>query len=227
MKPKLLYIEDEVNLLNSVAFILEKEGFDVACAATGEEGLELAAANPPDLVLLDLNLPGIDGFEVCRRLKQDSRTSQAYVMMLTARGKEDDIVYGLDQYADDYIAKPFQPKVLVARIRALLRRSHRMPVGVEEVLQFSSLTIDLSAHEVFVGGKKVSLTKTEFGILSLLARHPNRVMTRTRILDDIRGYDFSITDRVVDFQISGLRKKLGAASAHVETVRGVGYKFVP
>ena len=227
MKPKLLYIEDEVNLLNSLSFILENEGFQVACATSGEEGLELARKDPPELVLVDLNLPGIDGFEVCRRLRDDAVTADCYIIMLTARAKVEDIVYGLEQYADDYIPKPFQPKVLLARVRALLRRRKRGPAGKDDILQYGDLRVDLSAHEVHILGQRISLTKTEFGILTLLARHPNRVMSRTRILDDIRGYDFSITERVVDYQISGLRKKMGDSARHLETVRGVGYKFVP
>jgi two-component system phosphate regulon response regulator PhoB len=223
----LLYIEDEKNLLNSLAFILDKEGFEVACAATGEEGLELAQASPPDVVLLDLNLPGIDGFEVCRRLKKDPATKEAYILMLTARGKEEDIVYGLDQAADDYIPKPFQPKLLIAHLRALLRRKNKLALGGEEQLRFGDLLIDPSAHVVVCGQEKLGLTKTEFAILALLSGNPNRVLSRTQILDEVRGYDFSITERVVDFQISGLRKKLGASARHIETVRGVGYKFIP
>ncbi len=225
MATTILFIEDELNLLQSLTYILEMEGFAVRSTPSGLRGCEWASEAPPDLVLLDLNLPDIDGFEVCRRLKASPATRGSLVLMLSARGGVDDIVAGLETYADDYLTKPFQPQVLLARIRALLRRKSASvlpPIPEERGM----LRIDAAAREVWVEGTKVLLTKTEFEILMLLVRKPGRVLTRDQILDEIRGTDYAITDRVVDYQVSGLRKKLGAASQYLETVRCVCYKFI-
>lgn len=224
---KLLLIEDEINLQNSLAYLLEREGFEVASSSTGEHGLELARAKPPDLVLLDVNLPGIDGFETARRLRADPLTRSCLILMLTARAHPDDIVQGLSSVADDYVTKPFLPRVLLARISAHLRRSGAddAPAADEQVLRFDTLRINQTAHEVCVDAVPVKLTRTEYEILLLLATHANRVFTRSQIIDHVRGNDFAITDRVVDYQISGLRKKLGGAGGRIETVHGVGYKF--
>jgi two-component system phosphate regulon response regulator PhoB len=225
MGPRILFIEDELNLLQSLSYILEKEGFQVRGTPSGVEGAALAAQDPPDLVLLDLNLPDIDGFEVCRRLKANPATRGAFIMMLSGRGDLEDVVAGLTAYADDYLTKPFQPKLLLARIHALLRRRSQGTPPAPPA-QHGLLRLDAAAREVWVEGQKVALTKTEFEILHLLASRPGRVLTRDQILDHIRGIDYAITDRVVDYQVSGLRKKLGAAAEYLETVRGVGYKFV-
>ena len=226
MKAKILFVEDEKNLLNSVSYILEREGFSVIGTATGEAAVALAKKELPDLILLDLNLPGIDGYEVCRLLKKDPATADIFIIMFTSRGTDEDIVAGLASFADDYIVKPYQPKVLIARIEALLRR-HRKPGDKKpEVITAGALSIDPAAHEVTLGNATLKLTKTEFDILLLLSRHPNQVFTRDRIIDEIRGNDYSITERVVDYQVAGLRKKLGAAAACIETIRGVGYKFI-
>lgn len=228
MANRLLFIEDEINLQSSLAYLLEREGFVVQTASRGEEGLELAAAAPPDLVLLDVNLPGIDGFETARRLRREARTQSVPIIMLTARAHPDDIVAGLSDFADDYVTKPFLPRVLIARIQALLRRSlsTEAPSTAPTTARcFATLAINHEAREVSVGGQPVKLTKSEYDILLLLAAHPNRVFTRAQIIDHLRGDDFAITERVVDFQVSGLRKKLGAAASRIETVRGVGYKF--
>ena len=224
---KLLLIEDELNLQNSLTYLLEQEGFCVAAASTGEQGLELARATPPDLVLLDVNLPGIDGFETARRLRADPLTRACLIIMLTARAHPDDIVQGLSSVADDYVTKPFLPRVLLARIAAHLRRGGAPAEGAGDggVLRFDCLAINSSAHEVCVDAAPVKLTPTEYDILVLLATRPNRVYTRSQIIDHVRGNDYAITERVVDYQISGLRKKLGRAGARIETVHGVGYKF--
>jgi len=224
---KLLLIEDEINLQNSLAYLLEREGFEVATSSTGEHGLELARATPPDLVLLDVNLPGIDGFETARRLRGDPLTRSCLIIMLTARAHPDDIVQGLSSVADDYVTKPFLPRVLLARIAAHLRRAGAEdgPAGDAQILRFEELTINQTAHEVCIEAVLVKLTRTEYDILLLLAAHPNRVFTRSQIIDHVRGNDFAITDRVVDYQISGLRKKLGRCGTRLETVHGVGYKF--
>ncbi|PKN26723.1 MAG: DNA-binding response regulator [Deltaproteobacteria bacterium HGW-Deltaproteobacteria-22] len=227
MKNRLLLIEDEINLQNSLAYLLEREGFTVDSASTGEQGLELARVKPPDLVLLDVNLPGIDGFETARRLRSDPLTRSCLIIMLTARAHPDDIVQGLSSVADDYVTKPFLPRVLLARIAAHLRRAGAGDVadGEDRLLRFDSLTINQAARDVRIDAVSVKLTPTEYDILVLLAAHPNRVFTRSQIIDQVRGNDFAITDRVVDYQISGLRKKLGGEGQRIETVHGVGYKF--
>jgi len=224
MGARILFIEDELNLLQSLTYILEKEGFEVRGTPLGVEGASMAAADPPDLVLLDLNLPDIDGFEVCRRLKADPSTRCTFILMLSARGGMEDIVAGLEAYADDYLTKPFQPRVLLARIHALLRRRTHA-VAPAPPLAHGLLQMDPAARDVWVNSQRVSLTKSEFEILLLLVSKAGCVFTRDQILDHIRGTDFAITDRVVDYQVSGLRKKLGVASDYIQTIRGVGYKF--
>lgn len=224
MSADILFIEDELNLQESLSYILRSEGFKVRATHSGAKGAEMAAQSPPDLVLLDLNLPDIDGFEVCRRLKANPATRGSLILMLSARGAMEEMVAGLETYADDYLAKPFQPRMLLARIHALLRRN-KPQVQTTPIQSAGPLTVDHDAREVRVQGQLLTLTKTEFDILHLLLQHAGRVLTRDRILDHIRGTDYAITDRVVDYQVSGLRKKLGAAADCVETVRGVGYKF--
>jgi two-component system, OmpR family, alkaline phosphatase synthesis response regulator PhoP len=223
----ILFVEDEENLLNSVTFILEREGFQVTGVSTGEEAMKRALATPPDLVLLDINLPGIDGFEVAQRLRRHPVTTHVLIMLLSARTGIEDVVEGLERYADDYVTKPFHPRVLLARIHALLRRRTTEPSEAPERLCFQNLEIDVAARETRVGEERLALTKTEFDILYLLATHPNHVLSRDQILDAVRGDGAVITERAVDFQVSGLRRKLGSAAALIETVRGVGYKLSP
>ena len=177
------------------------------------------------MVVLDLMLPGIDGLEVCRRLKADPRTQQIAVVMLTAKGEEVDIVTGLELGADDYVTKPFSGKVLVARVRRLLRKQ-RDEGDEQAVVRIHDLTIDPSRHEVLLGERAIVLTPTEFNILHTLARRPGRVFTRYQIVDSIHGSDYLVTDRAVDVQIVSLRKKMGSCAKYVETVRGVGYRFM-
>jgi len=224
-KEKILVVDDEEDILELVRYNLSREGYKILCAASGEEGLKTARSENPDLIVLDLMLPGVDGLDVTKRLKADDATRKIPIVMLTAKGEESDIVAGLELGAEDYITKPFSPKVLVARIRAVLRREIKDAPGVEEVLSIHEITIHPGRHEVLINDKTVQLTFTEFGILAFLVRRPGWVFTRNQIVDAVRGDDYYVTDRSVDVQIVGLRKKLGKAGKHIETVRGVGYRL--
>ncbi len=230
-KDCILVIEDDDDIREMVGYNILKAGYQVASAISAEEGLELIASRPPDLILLDLMLPGIDGIALCKQLKEDPPTEGIPIVMLTAKGEEPDIVQGLDAGADDYVTKPFSPRVLLARVRAVLRRAEteRAHADREEqegkVLQAHELTIDGTRHQVLVKGKPVDLTHTEFRLLQFLARRPGWVYTRNQILNGVHGENYTITDRAVDVQIVGLRRKLGAAGKNIETVRGVGYRF--
>ena len=224
-KARILCVEDDVNLQKSLSFILWREGYEVLCAQTGEEALELVRREKPDLILLDLMLPGIDGYKVCGILKKDPSTSEILVIMVTAKKRMEDIVAGLKDYADDYVTKPFEPQVLLARIQALLRRRAQSAGDQKTTLEIDGLVINRGAYEVLAGGRQIALTKTEFEILALLAGKPNQVFTRSRILDNVREDAYPITERVVDYHLTGLRKKLGKAKKYIQTVRGVGYKF--
>ncbi len=224
-KPTILVVDDEEDLRELVELNLKREGYTVLTCETGEQALHRASSKAPDVVVLDLMLPGIDGLEVCRRLKADPKTQQIAVVMLTAKGEEADIVTGLELGADDYVTKPFSGKVLVARVRRLLRKQR--DEGDElAVVKIHDLKIDPSRHEVLAGGRAASLTRTEFNILHTLARRPGRVFTRYQIVDSIHGSDYLVTDRAVDVQIVSLRRKLGSCAKYIETVRGVGYRFV-
>lgn len=226
-----LLVEDEANLRASLSFILEREGYRVRVAESGERALELARAEPPDLVVLDVNLPGIDGYETCERLRRDARTARALVVMVTARAAVDDIVHGFETRADDYVTKPFHPKVLLAHLQALLRRSAAGaaaapgPAAPTGRIAFGALDVDPDSREVRVAGEKVELTRTEFDLLHLLASRPRHVFTRAAILERLRDEAAETTERAVDFQVSSLRRKLGGAGRLVCTVRGVGYKL--
>ena len=190
-----------------------------------EEALKSARSKAPDLVVLDLMLPGVDGLEVCRRLKTDPKTQHIPIVMLTAKGEEADIVAGLELGADDYITKPFSPRVLVARVRAVLRRRAREPADGTSVVRIGELVIHPGRHEVLVGGEAVQLTLTEFRILHFLARRPGWVFTRYQIVEGVQGEDAVVTDRSVDVHIVSVRRKLGKYGTYIETVRGVGYRF--
>lgn len=225
-KEKILVVDDEEDILDLVRYNLEKEGYEVYCMETGEEAIEAARKMKPDLMLLDLMLPGVDGLEVCKNVKYDSETSRIPIVMLTAKGEESDIVTGLELGADDYISKPFSPKVLIARVRAVLRKNQpKKEKDVAELIKIHDLTIDPGKHQILYKEKLLDLTYTEFRLLQLLAERPGWVFTRYQIVDALRGEDYPVTDRSVDVQIVGLRKKLGGGGSYIQTVRGVGYRF--
>jgi len=224
-KESILVVEDEEDILELVKYNLAKEGYRVSGAASGEVGLKAARSSLPDLIVLDLMLPGIDGLEVCKLLKNDSKTQHIPVIMLTAKSEDSDIITGLEIGADDYLTKPFTPKVLIARVRSVLRRKAKADVKATATVRVHDIVIDPGRHEVTVAGEAVDLTLTEFLILHLLVRHPGWVFSRYQIVNEIRGEETIVTDRAVDVQIVGLRRKLGDAGKYVETVRGVGYKL--
>jgi len=223
-KNRILVVDDEEDILELVRYNLAKEGFEIETVTTGEAALAKAQSARPELVILDLMLPGIDGLEVCRTLKNKPDTADIPVLMLTAKGEDADIVAGLELGADDYVTKPFSPRVLLARVRAVLRRGKKAPAE-GEVIRIHDLVIDPSRFEVRVAKKAVALTATEFKFLQLLAARPGWVFTRNQIISQVKGEDYPVTDRAVDVQIVGLRKKLGAAGRYIETVHGVGYRF--
>jgi len=224
-KNKIFIVEDEEDILELLRHNLTRENFEVSAASDGEKALKAIAREMPSLILLDLMLPGIDGLEVCRILKKDTKTADIPIIMLTAKGEESDIITGLELGADDYIAKPFSMKVLIARIRAVSRRKHKPSTDKNTVIRIHDLMINPGRHEVLVKGKPVEMTFSELRILHLLAGRPGWVMTREQIVDAVRGEDYAVTDRAVDVQIVGIRKKLGSRADYIETVRGVGYRF--
>jgi two-component system phosphate regulon response regulator PhoB len=236
MKKFVLIVEDEEDIRELVSYHLLKEGYQVAGVASGEEALAVVEKQLPDLILLDVMLPGIDGFAVCQRLRAAPRTADVAVMMLTAKSEEADIVRGLNHGAADYVTKPFSPRVLMARVRAALRRQPALTPADEEdddgddgdhddVITIHELVIHPGRHEVRVSDEPVTLSSTEFRVLYFLASRPGWVFSRQQILDGVHGDNYAITDRAVDVQIVGLRKKLGDAGKYIETVRGVGYRF--
>jgi two-component system, OmpR family, alkaline phosphatase synthesis response regulator PhoP len=224
-KGTILIVEDEKDIRELLCHHLERERFRVLAADSGEEGLKLAKRDHPDLVLLDLMLPGVDGLEVCRALRSDAETRRIPIVMLTARSEDADVVAGLELGADDYITKPFQPRVLLARLRAVLRRLDEGQEPAGEMITQGELVIDMARHDVRLKGKSIPLTLTEFRILSHLARHPGRVFSRYQILDGIQGEDSFVLDRTIDVHIAALRRKLGVFGERIETVRGVGYRL--
>jgi two-component system phosphate regulon response regulator PhoB len=221
---RILVVDDEDDLLELLRYNLSREGYQVTCVATGEDALRSVRRQPPDLIVLDVMLPGIDGLEVCRRLKSESKTREIPIVMLTAKSEESDIVAGLEHGSDDYIAKPFSPRVLVARVKALLRRRE---TELDTTIRVHELSIHPGRHEVILAGTPLELTYTEFALLQFLAKRPGWAYTRTQIVDAVRGEDYPVTERSVDVQVAGLRKKLGAHGSYIETVRGVGYRFRP
>ncbi len=224
-KGHILVVDDEEDILDLIRFNLEKEGYTVSCAGSGEDALQKTGRSCfPDLILLDLMLPGIDGLEVFRRIKGNDNAKNIPVIMLTAKGEESDIIVGLEMGADDYVTKPFSMKVLLARVRAVLRRK-----GYErqntDIISVHNIVIHPGKREVLVDNKPLRLTYTEFEILLFMAKRPGWVFTRGQIVDAVRGKDYFVTDRSVDVQIVGLRKKLGATGKYIQTIRGVGYCF--
>jgi two-component system, OmpR family, alkaline phosphatase synthesis response regulator PhoP len=224
-KERILVVDDEEDILELVRFHLAREGYQLTLAATGENALKKTKHETFDLVVLDLMLPGLDGLEVAKALKADARTKSVPIVMLTAKGEDADVVSGLEIGADDYITKPFSPRVLTARVKAVLRRRSKAAPDDTKVITIYDLEIHPGHRTVLAGGKPVDLTYTEFQLLSLLARRPGWVFTRSQIVDAVRGSDYPVTDRSVDVQVVGLRKKLGAYGDYIETVRGVGYRF--
>jgi two-component system alkaline phosphatase synthesis response regulator PhoP len=223
---QILVVDDEDDLLELVRYNLTKEGYDVTCVGSGEEALKAVRRQIPDLIVLDLMLPSVNGLEVCRRLKADARTREVPVLMLTAKSEESDMIAGLDRGADDYIAKPFSPRVLNARIKALLRRQDtKKQAEAEHTIDVLELSIHPGRHEVTLAGEVLELTYTEFALLEFLAKRPGWAFTRTQIVDAVKGEDYPVTERSVDVQVAGLRKKLGTFGSYIETVRGVGYRF--
>ena len=221
-----LIVEDERDILNLVSYNLRKAGFFTRDAVTGEEAISAVKNEKPDIMVLDLMLPGIDGIEVCRRLKQEPYGEDIPVIMLTAKSEDSDIVQGLEAGADDYVVKPFSPGVLVARVRAVLRRSKKDKLKSENRrTRIHQIEIDEGRHEVFCEDKAVDLSATEFMILSFLASNPGWVFSRSQIITAVKGEDYPVTERSVDVQILGIRQKLGSQGRHIVTVRGIGYKM--
>ncbi len=220
----ILAVDDEAPILELLSYNLEASGYRVVTASTGEDALVVCAHERPSLVLLDVMLPGIDGMEVCRRLKSASTSADIPIIMLTAKGDEVDTVLGLELGADDYVTKPFSVRELIARVKALLRRAAPQ-TEEEDVLHVGSLTIDVGNYEAFRNGEKLYLTLKEFELLKLLVMSRGKVLTRDFLLDRIWGYEFYGETRTVDVHIRHIRQKLGDDARYIETIRGVGYKF--
>ena len=229
MGDRILVVDDEQDLVDLVAFNLQGAGFDVLTAHSGRDALEVARAHLPDLILLDLMLPDIQGTEVCRTLKADEATKGIPIIMVTARGEEIDRVVGFELGADDYVVKPFSPRELVLRVRARLKRSSDQPMPDEsdtQILHFGDLRVDEDRHRVWVADEEIQLTALEFRLLTTFLRRRGRVQRRERLLDDVWGIDVEVTTRTVDTHVKRLREKLLGAGRYIETVRGVGYRFV-
>lgn len=225
-KETIVVVEDEVDIREVLIYNLEREGYKVFGEPDGKRGLEIIREKAPDLVLLDLMLPGLDGLQICRSLKADSETSSIPIVMVTARGEESDIVLGLELGADDYIAKPFSPRELMARVRAVLRRRTSSPIDSAGMcIDREGVVIDPRRHEVVVDGVPVSFTATEFKLIHFLAHHPGWVFTRDHLLSKVVGQENFIVDRNIDVHIQAVRKKLGPHRDLIETIRGIGYRF--
>ncbi|WP_031388056.1 response regulator [Desulfonatronum thiodismutans] len=222
---KILIVEDEADILNLLEYHLRSAGYEVFSTTSGMEALQMVRHHQPDLVLLDLMLPGLDGFEVCRELKRDRTTSEVAVIMLTAKGEEVDKVVGLELGADDYVTKPFSPRELVLRVKAVLRRGRHDDAPNESFWEREGLRIEEDGHRVYVDGMDTDLTATEFKLLAELIHNEGKVLNRDQLLNNVWGYQFSGYSRTVDTHIRRLRQKLGPYAEWVETIRGVGYRF--
>jgi two-component system alkaline phosphatase synthesis response regulator PhoP len=223
-KGTVLVIDDEEDLIELVRYNLEKEGFHVIGAGDGESGLSRVAGEKPDVIVIDLMLPGMDGLEVCRSLRAENGTSGIPIIMLTAKASESDRIVGLELGADDYVTKPFSPRELIARIKALLRRSSGFSKQ-PSIIRRGDLSIDPASHEVCCGDRKIGLTATEYKLLQFVALHPGFVYSRNAIIDGALGRDVTVLERTVDVHIMSLRRKLGKCGKWIETIRGFGYKF--
>jgi two-component system phosphate regulon response regulator PhoB len=227
-KATILIIEDDPDIRELLTFSLAREGWTLVMAVDGESGLTALPTANPDCVVLDIMLPGMDGLEVLRTLKSDPARKRLPVIMTTAKGEESDIVAGLELGAEDYVVKPYSPKVLAARIRAALRRTVDLPsrpFRAETFLSRGDIKLDSARHEVRVKGRKVDLSATEFAFLEFFLHNPGWVFSRSQIIDAVKGRDYAVTDRAVDVQILSLRRKLGDSGDEIETVRGVGYRI--
>jgi two-component system alkaline phosphatase synthesis response regulator PhoP len=227
-KKKILVVEDDRDISELITYNLEREGYDIACLYDGRHVVDFVHKRKPELIILDLMLPEVDGIEICRTLKSDADTKQIPIVMLTAKSEEADVVVGLQMGADDYIPKPFSPKVLVARIKAITRRTTDLKVftnASDNIRSLGDFNIGLLKHKVSYKGHEVKLTSIEFDIVEFLSRSPGRVWSREQILDNVWKEGKFIIDRAVDVHVRGLRKKLGEAENYIETVRGVGYRF--
>jgi len=225
-RKRILVVDDEKDLVDLISYNLKRNGFDALIARDGNEALEIATREKPDLVLLDLMLPGIDGTEVARRLKNNADTSTIPIIMLTAKSEETDVVVGLTLGADDYVTKPFSMKILLARMTSVLRRGEAGAITPEgAILKAGPLTIDTAKHEVSVEGQQIKLTLTEFRLIVALVTARGRVMTRDTLMDKAMGEGVFVTDRAIDVHVTAIRKKLGDAAYLVHTVRGVGYRL--
>lgn len=222
---KILIVEDEKDILHLVKLYLEKEGFRTVTAATGTEALAQVKAERPDLVVLDLMLPEVDGLEVCKRIRSAPETAMLPIIMLTAKAEESDTVIGLELGADDYVTKPFSPKALVARVKALFRRLDRKPEEGPSAYRYGTLTMDLAKHEVSVEGEEIPLTAKEFGLLEHLLKHPGRVLTRDVLLNAVWGYDYYGTTRTVDVHVRRLKQKIPLLNDAIVSVKSLGYKL--
>lgn len=225
-RQKILLIEDERDLVEVLTYNLEKEGYEVIAANDGRAGLQRAQLSQPDLIILDLMLPVMDGLEVCRQLRSDSRTQRVRVLMLTARSEDIDEIVGFNMGADDYVTKPFKIKPLIHRIKALLRRGDSSG-GDQEIISLHGVEIDRVNHTVRCDGKELMLTPTEFRLLWTFIRQPGRPFSRNELMDTSRGEDANALERTIDVHIRALRQKLGDLSGLIETVRGIGYRFRP
>jgi len=225
VKPKILVVDDEPDALELIAFNLKNAGLEVLTAENGDQALRLARAQLPDLILLDLMLPEVDGLEVCKILRRDPATSAIPIIMVTAKAAEMDRVLGLELGADDYVTKPFSPRELVLRVKNLLRRRQATETPTDRI-SVGDLSIDIPRHLVTVQGRAVELTATEFRLLSVLAQRRGRVQSREQLLRDVWNYETVIDTRTVDTHMRRLREKLGPAARYLDTVRGVGYRFI-
>ena len=224
-KKKVLVVDDEKDLVDLITYNLQRNGYDVVSAFNGNAALDVAEREQPDLIVLDLMLPGIDGTEVARRLKADARSANTPIIMLTAKAEETDVVVGLTLGADDYVTKPFSMKILLARLTSVLRRAEPAALTEGGILKAGPLSIDTSKHEVMIEGDTIRLTLTEFKLLAALVGARGRVLTRDQLMDKAMGTDVFVTDRAIDVHITAIRKKLGNANWLVHTVRGVGYRL--
>ena len=224
-KEKILVVEDDEDILELISYNLVKNGFQISATAYGEEAISLVVKEIPQLILLDVMLLDMNGLDVCRRIKGNDKTKDIPIIFISAKGAEEDICKGLELGADDYIVKPFSIKILLARIESVLRRRRQVIPAISDSIKTPDLEIYPEKHEVLLKGVKLELTLTEFKILHTLVRKPGCVFTRYQIVDAVHGSNHVVTDRSVDFQIVGLRKKLGDIGELIETVRGVGYRY--